>query len=391
MSKYRLQTILFVLTAFMLGCNEFIVVGVISDISGSLHVSVATIGYLVTIFATVFALSTPIITVLTNRFSRYKVLMVLMFLFLAGNTLAGFAPSYGVLLVARIMTAAVAGSIESFIIAFANEIAPRSERAMLIAWISAGFSIASVIGVPIGVAISTADGWQTAFHLISIITLVVYGLLAWLLPRESQQTSGSIKDQLVFLTDKRVYLGISLTFLLAATMYAYYTYIRPLITTSLGFNLASLNWLLFALGIMSILSNRLSGRIAQRNGLHLLPVFYVVTIGLLVVLPWALHSQIWGFGILMVLALLVTVGGAPLQILFLDVAAESYPQATMLASAVSPIAFNIGISLGSATASALLGTIGLNRLSWGAAVYAIISLILLGILNRTLARRRATK
>ncbi|KRL93395.1 MFS transporter [Levilactobacillus hammesii] len=385
MSKYRLQTILFVLTSFMLGCNEFIVVGVISDISQSLKVSVATVGYLVTIFATTFAVSTPFITVLTNRFSRYKTLMVLMGIFLVGNTLSGFATSYGMLLLARMMTAIVAGAIESFIIAFANDIAPHDKRAVLIAWISAGFSIASVIGVPIGVAISTADSWHTAFHVISIITLVTYVLLAWLLPRHVPQTKGGVKDQLVFLTDRRVYLGIAVNLFMAATMYAYYTYIRPLITTSMGFSLTSLNWLLFVLGIMSIISNRLSGTLAERNGLRQLPWFYVADMALLLILPVALNSQVLGFGVLLILTLIVTIAGAPIQIHFLDVAAESYPQATMLASSVSPISFNIGISVGSATASLMLSQVGLQNVSLGAAGYALISLILVVILNRVMA------
>ncbi|NLR32320.1 MFS transporter [Levilactobacillus tujiorum] len=388
MSKYRLQTIIFVLTSFMLGCNEFIVVGVISDISQSLHVSVATVGYLVTIFATTFAVSTPFITVLTNRFSRYKTLMVLMMIFLVGNTLSGFATSYGLLLVARMMTAMVAGAIESFIIAFANDIAPHNERAVLIAWISAGFSIASVIGVPIGVAISTADSWHTAFHVISIITLVTYLLLAWLLPRHVQQVRGGVKDQLVFLTDRRVYLGIAVNLFMAATMYAYYTYIRPLITTSMGFSLASLNWILFVLGIMSIISNRLSGALAQRNGLQKLPWFYVADMALLLFLPWALNSQALGVSVLLILTLIVTIAGAPIQIHFLDVAEESYPQATMLASSVSPISFNIGISVGSATASVMLGQVGLQNVSLGAAGYALVSLILVVILNRVVAVQR---
>ncbi|NLR10028.1 MULTISPECIES: MFS transporter [Lactobacillaceae] len=390
MSKYRLQTIIFVLTAFMLGCNEFIVVGVISDISQSLHVSVATVGYLVTIFATTFAVSTPFITVLTNRFSRYKTLMVLMLIFLIGNTLSGFSTSYGMLLVTRVVTAAVAGAIESFIISFANDIAPHDKRAVLIAWISAGFSIASVIGVPIGVAISTADSWRTAFHVISGVTLITYLLLAWLLPRNLPQVKGGVKDQLVFLTDKRVYLGIAVNLFMAATMYAYYTYIRPLITTSMGFSLTSLNWLLFVLGIMSIISNRLSGALAERGGMRPLPWFYVVDIALLLVLPLALNSQVLGFGVLLILTLIVTIAGAPVQIHFLDVAAESYPQATMLASSVSPISFNIGISVGSATASLMLGQVGLQNISFGAAGYALISLILVLILNRVVATHQST-
>jgi len=299
--------------------------------------------------------------------------------------LSGFATSYAMLLVMRVVTASVAGAIESFIIAFANDIAPHDKRAVLIAWISAGFSIASVIGVPIGVAISTADSWHTAFHVISGITLVTALLLAWLLPRNVAQTKGGVKDQLVFLTDKRVYLGIAVNLFMAATMYAYYTYIRPLITTSMGFDLTSLNWLLFALGIMSIISNRLSGALAERNGLSKLPWFYVADMLLLVALPIALNSQVAGFGILLILTLIVTIAGAPIQIHFLDVAAESYPQATMLASSVSAISFNIGISVGSATASLMLSQVGLQNISFGAAGYALVSLILVVVLNRVIA------
>jgi len=105
----------------------------------------------------------------------------------------------------------------------------------------------------------------------------------------------------------------------------------------------------------------------------------------LLILPVALNSQVLGFGVLLILTLIVTIAGAPIQIHFLDVAAESYPQATMLASSVSPISFNIGISVGSATASLMLSQVGLQNVSLGAAGYALISLILVVILNRVMA------
>lgn len=91
MKKYRLQAIVLVLVAFMLGCNEFIMVGIISDIARQFSVSLATVGYLVTIFATVYAVSTPIITIYSSRFNRYKTLIVLMVIFLVGNTFTGLA------------------------------------------------------------------------------------------------------------------------------------------------------------------------------------------------------------------------------------------------------------------------------------------------------------
>lgn len=384
MKKYRWQAIVFVLVAFMLGCNEFIVVGVLSDIAREFKIPVATVGYLVTIFATIYAISTPFITILTNRFSRYKTLMTLMVIFLIGNTLSGFAMNYGVLLLSRVVTAMVAGAIISLIMTFASTIAPREKRAGLVSWIFAGFSIASVFGVPIGTAISTSYSWHDAFYLISIISAITCVLLGWLLPRKVEQVQGSIKNQLVLLKDRRIYVGIALVLFTAATMYAYYTYIRPLLTTALGFSTTSLNWLLFLIGIMSIISNRLSGVLAERNGLRVMPRFYVADVCLLALLPVALNSKIIGLGVLLALSLIVTILNSPIQIHFLNIAEQDYPQSAVLASSLNSIFFNFGISLGSATASGMLGTVGLTHISWGAAGYAAISLVLAVMLNRVI-------
>lgn len=390
MNKYRWQAIVFVLVAFMLGCNEFIVVGVLSDIAKEFQVPVATVGYLVTIFATVYAVSTPFVTILTSRYSRYKALMVLMGIFLLGNTLSGFAMNYPVLLISRMVTAMVAGAIISLIMTFASTIAPREKRAGLVSWIFAGFSIASVFGVPIGTAISTSYSWHDAFYLVSGISALTWVLLGWLLPRQVEQVQGSIRNQLVLLKDRRIYVGIALVLFTAATMYAYYTYIRPLLTTALGFSTASLNWLLFLIGIMSIISNRISGMLAERNGLRIMPRFYLADIILLAALPFALNSKVLGLGMLLVMSLIVTVINSPIQIHFLNIAEEEYPQSTVLASSLNSIFFNFGISLGSATASGMLGTVGLRYISWGAATYAVISLGLALILNRVIRHQRQT-
>lgn len=163
MSKFKLQSLIFILVAFMLGCNEFIVVGILSDLSKQFQVPISIMGYLVTIFATVYAVSTPFVTVLTSRYNRYKTLLSLMLVFLIGNTLSGLATNYIFMVISRIITATTAGSIISLVMTFASTIAPRDKRASLVSWIFAGFSIASVFGVPIGVAISTSYNWRYTF------------------------------------------------------------------------------------------------------------------------------------------------------------------------------------------------------------------------------------
>ncbi|MTV82252.1 MFS transporter [Secundilactobacillus folii] len=391
MTKYRWQACALVLVTFMLGCNESIVIGVITDIAGSLNVTVATAGYLVTIFAVVFAVSTPLITIFANRFSRYKTFMTLLLIFLVGNTLSGFATTYGWFLASRIITAAVAGSIESLAVLFANDIAPQNQRAMLISWIAAGFSIASVIGVPIGTAISTATNWHVTFHVISLLSLFTCIVMAFLLPRHLNQVSGSIKDQLVLLSDKRIYLGALLALLSAAAVFAYYTYIRPLLTTGLGFSTTALNWLLFLLGIMSILGNNVSGVVANHGGLKTMPQYYVADIVLFLLLPVAMHYRWAGLAILVILPLIISVVNSPIQIHFLDVAAADYPQATLLASSLNAIFFNIGISVGSATASLVLTYGGLNRLGFGGAGFDILALIIAVLLNHVIAQHTVAK
>ena len=394
MSKYRWQASVLVLVSFMLGCNEFMVVGVISDIAKSLQVTVATAGYLVTIFAIVYAISTPIVTLFANRFDRFHALMILMVIFLIGNTASGFATSYGWFLASRLVTAAVAGTIESLITLFAYDLAPRHKRASLISWIAAGFSIASVIGLPIGTAISTATSWHMAFHLISVLSLLTCLALIIMLPRHLAKATSksSLKGQLVLLTDRRIILGTLLILFSAAALYAYYTYIRPLLTTGLGFSTTMLNWLLLALGIMNILGNRLSGFVAERHGLRTLPRFYLIDIVLLLSLPVAMTTPLVALNILLVLGLIITVLNAPIQIHFLGVAEADYPQATLLASSLNAIFFNIGISIGSATAATVMAHGGLSHLGYGAAVFSSLALITVIVLNRVVAHaKRETK
>lgn len=227
MNKYRLQVTVFVLVAFMLGCNEFMVVGVLSDIARQFSVSIATVGYLVTVFATVYAVSTPFITVYTSQYNRFKTLMVLMAVFLIGNTFSGFAPNYLSLIVSRVITASVSGAIISLIMTFASTIAPRNKRAGLVSWIYSGFSIASVIGVPIGTTISTSYGWRYTFIIISVVSIITYALLFWLLPHTVPQVKSTMIKQLTLMKDSRIYVSVVLVLLSAATLYSYYTYIRP--------------------------------------------------------------------------------------------------------------------------------------------------------------------
>jgi Arabinose efflux permease len=169
-------------------------------------------------------------------------------------------------------------------------------------------------------------------------------------------------------------------------MYGYYTYIRPLLTTELGFSLSSLNWLLFLLGLMSIFSNQLSGQLASHGGLVHMPKVYILEIALLFILPFTLHLAIFGLVVLLVLSLITSVLNSPIQLHFLNVAEQDYPQSIVLASSLNSIFFNFGISLGSATSSTMVDVAGVHNISFGAGVFALIALVMVVLLNRAIKR-----
>ncbi|MDL2056571.1 MFS transporter [Limosilactobacillus reuteri] len=382
MKHAKLRSFTFILVAFMLGCNEFMVVGVLSDIARSYHVPLSTVGFLVTAFAGVYAISTPIITTLTSNWNRYKLLMLLMTVFFIGNTLTAIAPTLGWLLFARIITAAVAGTIISLINLLVSIITPMDKRPMVLAWVGAGFSIASVIGVPLGTTIATLLSWHDSFWIISGLTLIVFVLLAWLTPRDTPQVKGSILEQLALLKDHRVLLGIGITVAVLSLQYTFYTYVRPLITTVMGFSLTSLNWLLLLLGVMSIIGNEIAGIVASHNGVQKLPIVFILMTILSLVLGIALGNKITGMLVLAALCVVVIIYGTTIQLVFISVAEKEYPQSLALATSLISIFANVGISLGSFTASTTVNFANLTTLGYVGAVYGLLAIGLSFALRR---------
>ena len=96
--------------SFALGCSEFIVVGILPDIAGSLAVDITLVGNLVGLFAGVYAIGTPVLAIATARVPKFRLLMSLCAVFAIGNVATALAPTYEVLMVARVLTASVSGA-----------------------------------------------------------------------------------------------------------------------------------------------------------------------------------------------------------------------------------------------------------------------------------------
>ena len=382
MSKYRMQAILFVFVAFMLGCNEYMIVGVLPDVASEYHSSLSSLGYLVTMFAIIYAVFTPIITSLANRWQRHHVLLTLMVIFFIGNTWTAMATNYTSLLLSRMLTASVAGAIISIVLVLASYVAPREKRASLVSWVFAGFSIASVIGVPLGTVISQRLTWHDSFWMITGLTIVVFGLLVWLVPHNTPQVAGHLSDQFSLFRDKCVVVGSLFVITVCAADYTFYTYIRPLITNLMGFDDTWLNWLLFMMGIFFIVGNKFGGYLADNGGVHRLPWVYVVMTVLLLGLAPAFHMKWLAIAIVAILCVTFASYGASTQLMFLDIAEKNYPQSLDLASSLNSIFANIGISFGSLAAAETVRFSSLGNVGNVGAIFGILAILLITFVGR---------
>lgn len=382
MTKYRLQSLLFVFVAFMLGCNEYMIVGVLPDIAKEFHAPLSSLGYTVTLFALIYAISTPIVTTLASRFNRYHVLLVLLLIFFIGNTWTALATGFWSLMGSRVLTATVAGAIISLVLVMANYIAPRDKRASLVSWVFAGFSIASIIGVPIGTTISTIFSWHDSFLMITWLTILTFVMLAWLAPRDTPQVRGGLRSQFSLFRDSRVLMGVTFIVLVCAADYTFYTYVRPLLTDMMGFDNTWLNWLLFGMGIFFMFGNKFGGYLADHHGIQSLPKIYVLMTLCLAGLAPSFQYRWLGVALIAMLCVMVACYGSSTQLMFLDIAEKDYPQSLDLASSLNSIFANIGISLGSFTAAETVHYLSLGSVGYVAAVYGLLTVLVITGLSR---------
>lgn len=118
-------------------------------------------------FAGVYAVGTPVLALATASVRRFRLLMALYLVFLVGNVLTAVASSYSMLAISRAVSASVSGAACTVSVTFVKDIAPERMRPKVIAVIFAGFSVASVLGVPLGTFVAQICGWNATFWLIS--------------------------------------------------------------------------------------------------------------------------------------------------------------------------------------------------------------------------------
>lgn len=389
---FNLPVIVLISLSFMLGMSEFIVVGILPDIAAGLKVSEVTIGNLVSLFAFVYAPVTPLGSALSARFPRFATHLTLVGVFLIGNVLCAFAPNYGVLVVARILIALVSGTLVAIAMTYAPDVTTEQYRTKFIAWVFSGFSIASVVGVPVGTWVANTFGWRWAFHLVNVLTVALIALMVMVLPRNSHIVKIGFLPQFRLFFDRRIQLGVLDVVFGAAATYVFYTYLTPIMRDEVHVPEQYLSVGLVIFGAACLWSNLYGGKLADRGRgveplTHIRPIYcaHAVLMASLIVAHWV---PVYGALLLVVLGMFMYLQNSASQVLYMDVASQSHPGSLNLAASLNSMSFNIGIAVGSAVGGLVNTHLGLMWLGPVGAIFLLCAVGTTTLLLPFVARER---
>ena len=389
---FNLPVMVLISLSFMLGMSEFIVVGILPDIAAGLKVSEVTVGNLVSLFAFVYAPVTPLGSALSARFPRFATHLTLVGVFLIGNVLCAFASNYGVLVVARILIALVSGTLVAIAMTYAPDVTTEQYRTKFIAWVFSGFSIASVVGVPVGTWVANTFGWRWAFHLVNVLTVVLIVLMVMVLPRNSRIVKIGFLPQFRLFFDRRIQLGVLAVVFGAAATYVFYTYLTPIMRDEVHVPEQYLSVGLVIFGAACLWSNLYGGKLADRGRgveplTHIRPIYcaHAVLMASLIVTHWV---PVYGALLLVVLGMFMYLQNSASQVLYMDVASQSHPGSLNLAASLNSMSFNIGIAVGSAVGGLVNTHLGLMWLGPVGAIFLLCAVGTTTLLRPFAARER---
>jgi MFS transporter, DHA1 family, inner membrane transport protein len=359
--------------AFGIGTTEFVIMGLLMQVSADLGVSVPAAGLLISGYALGVFVGAPLLTLATRSLPRKTVLVALLVIFTLGNIACAMAPNYEALMAARVVTSLAHGTFFGVGSVVATGLVSPDRRASAIAMMFTGLTAATLLGVPFGAWLGLDYGWRSTFWAVAAVGVVATVVLTVFVPntRERSQTP-PLRDELAVLARPQVLLGLLMTVLGYAGVFAVFTYIQPILTQITGFSDAAVSPILLVFGAGMAAGNILGGRIADKRLVPALIGTLATLAAVLILMTPALEAKIPAVIAIGLFGAAAFATVAPLQLRVLEKAGGA---GQSLASSLNIAAFNLGNALGAWTGGLVIDFgPGLPALTWVAALITLTGL-----------------
>lgn len=234
-------------------------------------ISDAQFGLLVSAYTLSAGVSGLLAATYIDRFGRKRLLMVLYVLFGLATLACGVAPTYGALMVARILSGMFGGVLSAVGQTIIADVIPYERRGRAMGIVMTSFSVSTVAGVPLGLVVAERWGWNMPFIAIALLCGVLTMVAARVLPAmtahvhgASQHTvMGGIAQVLADANHRRAFLFSAL---LMSTGFTVIPYITIYLQANVGVQSGQIPWVYLCGGVVTLFTARLFGRMTDRHG-----------------------------------------------------------------------------------------------------------------------------
>ena len=357
-------------TVFTVVTAEMLPIGLLTPLSSGLHVTEGTAGLSLTVTGVVSALAAPVLPLLLGKLDRRIVLVALMALLGAAGLLAAVAPSFLVLMAARVLSGISIGGVWLLTMSLARRVVPEHAAGPATSLIFSGVGIASVLGVPAGAYVGELIGWRWSFAAVGLLSIALAAALALFLPPLAAEKAVRAAEVLDVLKLKQVRVGLVLVALIVTGHFSAYTYVRPLLEQHGGISPALIGTLLLAYGVAGVIGNFLTGALRPARAL----TFIAAGIAAATIAMPFLGTTLAGSLVLLVIWGLAYGGTTVSTQAWGHAAAPSAPEAS---SAVLVGVYNGAIALGAFTGGQVADHLGTATVTWLPAILATAALLVL--------------
>jgi|SRR5579871_4784551 len=268
---------------FVVGMGAFVVIGVLSPIAVDFSIDRGQAGAVMTVYAIVYAVSSPLVIALTGRLSRAAAASAGLLLFVAGAAVAAAASSFPMLLAARAVMAVGGGLLTPVAASVGVAVSAPTARGHALAVVFGGLTLAQVLGVPVGAWVGYAAGWRAAFVMVCALGLSAALLLFWRVSRSIDVPTAGLGALLEVIASGRRVAAVAFTAFFMAAAYVPYTFLAPLFESRFGLGRDGVSGMLLVFGAGAVLGNWMGGFLTDRVGPR--PTLFALCAAQLVLMP----------------------------------------------------------------------------------------------------------
>lgn len=326
-----------------LGMSEFSMMGILPDIANDLHITIPQAGHFISAYAIGVAVGAPLLILIARNIPLKKILLLLTIIFFVGNLCFAISSNYWLNLFFRFISGLPHGAYFGVASVVAQKLAKPGKETTAIAGMVAGMTIANLFGVPLATFISHNFSWHITYGIVAVVAIGIFYFINKWVPALAPLPDVGIKGQFRFLKNKAPWLIIMVTIFGNGGIFAWFSYVNPVMTTCSGFGQGSMTGVMMFAGLGMVLGNILGGNF---SGKYAPEKVGTVTQGIATICLFGiflLANIQWISLILMFLTTACLFGvSAPQQFLLL----KNSKGSELMGGACVQIAFNLGNALG---------------------------------------------